>query len=90
MPQKIKIASTIFAPFSKISFTYIMTRTQIKKKFVAPAVQFTASAMLFLLIVGNYKVRLCMVSKKRKNRAIPVTGRGGAWVCETSRLQPFL
>jgi hypothetical protein len=41
---------------------------------IAPAVQFTASAMLYLLIVGNYKVRLCMASnihtKFRENRSL--------------------
>jgi hypothetical protein len=31
-----------------------------------------------------------MLLQKKKGKAIPVTGRGGPWGCETSRLQYFL
>jgi hypothetical protein len=33
---------------------------------------------------------LCYNSCKKKIKPIPVTGRGGPWVCETSRLPHFL
>jgi hypothetical protein len=31
-----------------------------------------------------------MIAKKGKGKIIPVTGRGGPWSCETSRLPLFL
>jgi hypothetical protein len=34
--------------------------------------------------------RLCLSVCKKKGKAIPVTGRGGPYGCETSRLPHFL
>jgi hypothetical protein len=50
------------------------------------------SSLIYIVSISRHSNDRCniMNSYKKKSKAIPVTGRGGPYGCETSRLSHFL